>query len=81
MCDSMAKAREIATQFPRLRACLETAAADYGAAPDNTFEFGLQAILDHNARKPLRHDQEPVPRPPPSHSSGQDRRRSTRRPA
>src|SRR6266511_5063504 len=46
MRDSMAKAREIATQFPRLRARLETAAADYGAAPDNTFEFGLQAILD-----------------------------------
>ncbi len=46
MRDSMAKAREIATQFPRLRTRLETAAADYGAAPDNTFEFGLQAILD-----------------------------------
>ena len=46
MRDSMAKASEIATQFPRLRARLETAAADYGAAPDNTFEFGLQAILD-----------------------------------
>jgi AcrR family transcriptional regulator len=44
--DSMAKAREIATQFPRLRARLGTAAADYGAAPDNTFEFGLQAILN-----------------------------------
>jgi hypothetical protein len=42
-----AKAREIASRFPRLRASLDTAAAaDYGAAPDNTFEFGLQAILD-----------------------------------
>src|SRR5207245_10325933 len=39
MRDSMAKAREIAEQFPRLRARLETAAADYGAAPDNSFGF------------------------------------------
>jgi AcrR family transcriptional regulator len=46
MRDSMAKAREIAAQFPRLRARLETAVADYAAAPDNSFEFGLQAILD-----------------------------------
>jgi AcrR family transcriptional regulator len=44
--DSMAKAAEIATQFPRLRARLGTAAADYGAAPEHSFEFGLQAILD-----------------------------------
>jgi AcrR family transcriptional regulator len=44
--DHLAKARQIATQFPQLRARLETAAADYGAAPENTFEFGLQAILD-----------------------------------
>jgi AcrR family transcriptional regulator len=44
--DHMAKAREIAAQFPRLRARLETSAADYGAAPENTFKFGLQAILD-----------------------------------
>ena len=46
MRDSMAKAREIAAQFPRLRARLETAVADYAAAPNNSFEFGLQAILD-----------------------------------
>jgi AcrR family transcriptional regulator len=46
MRDSMVKAREIATQFPRLRARLGTAAAGYSAAPDNSFEFGLQAILD-----------------------------------
>ncbi len=44
--DHMAKAREIAAQFPRLRARLGTAAAGYAAAPDNSFEFGLQAILD-----------------------------------
>jgi hypothetical protein len=46
MRQTMAEAREIATQFHRLRARLETAAADYGAAPDNSFEIGLQAILD-----------------------------------
>lgn len=44
--ERMAKAREIATAFPRLRAHLETTAAEYAAAPDNTFEFGLRAILD-----------------------------------
>jgi AcrR family transcriptional regulator len=46
MRDAMAKAHEIAATFPRLRTRLDTAAADYGAAPDNTFEFGLNAILD-----------------------------------
>lgn len=46
MRDAMANAREIATQFPRLRARLKTAAAGYGASPDNSFEFGLQALLD-----------------------------------
>ena len=46
MREHMAKAREIARQFPRLRARLDTAAADYGAAPENSFDFGLQAILD-----------------------------------
>jgi len=45
--DHMANASDIARQFPRLRARLETAAiADYGAAPEGSFEFGLQAILD-----------------------------------
>jgi AcrR family transcriptional regulator len=44
--DTMAQAREIAERFPRLRARLGTAAAEFGAAPDNTFELGLQAILD-----------------------------------
>lgn len=46
LADAMAKATDIAMEFPRLRARLETAAADYGAAVDNSFEFGLQAILD-----------------------------------
>jgi AcrR family transcriptional regulator len=46
MADAMAQAREIAAQFPRLQARLGSASADYGAAPDDSFEFGLQAILD-----------------------------------
>ena len=46
MRESMAKAHEIAAEFPRLRARLETASAGYGAGPENSFEFGLQAILD-----------------------------------
>jgi hypothetical protein len=75
----MANARQIATPFPQLRARLKTAAADYGAAPENSFGFGLQAILDgleaqlitrrtpadQNARKPPHH-QEPAPPPLPS---------------
>jgi AcrR family transcriptional regulator len=44
--DHIAKATEIAAQFPRLRARLDNAAADYGAAPEGSFEFGLRAILD-----------------------------------
>jgi AcrR family transcriptional regulator len=45
--DHMTQASEIARQFPRLRAHLETAAvADYGTAPEGSFEFGLEAILD-----------------------------------
>jgi AcrR family transcriptional regulator len=44
--DTMARAAEIAAEFPRLRERLGTAAADYSAAPEDTFEFGLEAILD-----------------------------------
>lgn len=45
--DSMAKALDVAAQFPRLRARFDTSAAtDYAAAPDNSFEFGLTAILE-----------------------------------
>jgi AcrR family transcriptional regulator len=44
--DSMAKAREVAAEFPRLRARLDSAAAEYGAAPEDSFEFGLEALLD-----------------------------------
>jgi hypothetical protein len=46
MDENLARAREIATRFPRLRTRLETPAADCGAAPENTFEFRLGAILD-----------------------------------
>ncbi len=83
MRNTMAQAREMATKFPRLRARLGTAAANYGAAPDNTFEFGLQAILDgleaqlracrrpadQNARKPPDITNDPAERPPPTDSS------------
>ncbi|HTF10934.1 MAG TPA: TetR/AcrR family transcriptional regulator C-terminal domain-containing protein [Asanoa sp.] len=43
---SMAEATEVAADYPRLRARLGTAGADYGASPSDGFEFGLQAILD-----------------------------------
>ncbi|MBG0814568.1 TetR/AcrR family transcriptional regulator C-terminal domain-containing protein [Planomonospora sp. ID82291] len=45
--DTMIRAREVAMDFPRLRARLETPmAADYAAAPEQTFMYGLQALLD-----------------------------------
>ena len=44
--DGMEQARQIAVAFLRLRARLETAAADYASAPLDSFEFGLTAILD-----------------------------------
>jgi AcrR family transcriptional regulator len=44
--DVLAKAGEAAEKFPRLRARLGTSGADYAAAPEHTFEYGLQIILD-----------------------------------
>ena len=44
--EAMEKAREIAIAYPRLRTRLDTNAAGYADAPDQTFEFGLRAILD-----------------------------------
>ncbi|MEU3075415.1 TetR/AcrR family transcriptional regulator C-terminal domain-containing protein [Streptomyces laurentii] len=45
--ETLAKARKIALRYPRLRTRLENqAAAEYAAAPDRTFEFGLRALLD-----------------------------------
>jgi AcrR family transcriptional regulator len=46
MRDSMAKASEIAARYPRLRDRLGSPSAEYGAAPEKSFEFGLAAILD-----------------------------------
>ncbi|ADI08159.1 putative transcriptional regulator, TetR family protein [Streptomyces bingchenggensis BCW-1] len=43
---TMAKAAEVAQEFPRLRARLaEPYAADYAAAPEQTLERGLRALL------------------------------------
>jgi AcrR family transcriptional regulator len=44
--ETMAKARAVAAQFPRLRVRLDTAAAQYAASPEHSFDFGLQALLD-----------------------------------
>lgn len=47
MADAMTRATETAMQFPHLRERLGTrAATEYTAAPDNTFAFGLQSLLD-----------------------------------
>lgn len=47
MADAMTRATETAMQFPRLRERLgTTAATEYAAAPDDTFAFGLQSLLD-----------------------------------
>ncbi|UXY17826.1 TetR/AcrR family transcriptional regulator C-terminal domain-containing protein [Streptomyces cynarae] len=47
MADAMTRATETAMQFPRLRERLgTTAATEYAEAPDNTFAFGLQSLLD-----------------------------------
>jgi len=45
--ETVAEQTKIAMQFPRLRARLENVDdADYFAAPDRSFEFGLEAIFD-----------------------------------
>jgi AcrR family transcriptional regulator len=44
--DHVTRAREIAAQFPHLRARIGTRAPEYAAAPEKSFELGLQAILD-----------------------------------
>ncbi|WP_262704445.1 MULTISPECIES: TetR/AcrR family transcriptional regulator [Streptomyces] len=47
MADALTQAQETAMRFPRLRERLgTTAATEYAAAPDDTFTFGLQSILD-----------------------------------
>jgi AcrR family transcriptional regulator len=43
----MAKASEVGMQFPRLRERIErTSDIEYAGAPEKSFEFGLEAILD-----------------------------------
>jgi AcrR family transcriptional regulator len=42
----LARAGETAMQFPRLRARMDGVSTSYGGAHENTFELGLQAILD-----------------------------------
>jgi hypothetical protein len=42
----MEEVRNVAFQFPRLRSALDSPAAEYGAAPEGSFRFGLEAILD-----------------------------------
>ncbi|MEW2354322.1 TetR/AcrR family transcriptional regulator C-terminal domain-containing protein [Spirillospora sp. NPDC029432] len=60
MLDHMAKASQIAAQFPRLQARFDQA-ADYAAAPDHTFEFGLHALLDGlEAQLTARHPQNTI---------------------
>lgn len=44
--ETMAKAVEVAAQYPRLRARLDSPSTEYAAAPADTFEFGLAALLD-----------------------------------
>ena len=43
---SRAEVLAVAAQFPLLRARLELPSAGYGAAPEGSFAFGLQAVLD-----------------------------------
>ena len=44
--EHLGRAREVITAFPRLQARLETPTADYAAGPEDSFDFGLNAILD-----------------------------------
>lgn len=45
--ETIAAQTEIAMQFPRLRARIESVdSSDYYAAPEKSFEFGLEAIFD-----------------------------------
>ncbi|MEV7239228.1 TetR/AcrR family transcriptional regulator C-terminal domain-containing protein [Streptomyces sp. NPDC051020] len=44
--EAMDRAQEVAMRHPHLRVRLETPAAEYNAAPDQSFEFGLEALLD-----------------------------------
>ena len=49
--DTMTKAVEIAKHFPRLRERIGAPGTEYAVAPNKTFEFGLDAILDGLEKK------------------------------
>jgi AcrR family transcriptional regulator len=66
MRDSMTKAREVAAQFPRLRARLDTPAAAYAAAPESSFDLGLQAVLDGLSAILATTASDVMPKPPRS---------------
>lgn len=57
--DAMAKAHDIALGFPRLRTRLDAPSAEYNAAPEHTFEYGLRALVD-GMEAELRRDREPA---------------------
>ncbi|MBL1075598.1 TetR/AcrR family transcriptional regulator C-terminal domain-containing protein [Nocardia sp. 2] len=47
LAQAMSEATEIAMHYPRLRTRIERAAAtEYNAAPDNSFQFGLDTLLN-----------------------------------
>jgi AcrR family transcriptional regulator len=92
MGDTLARAPDVATQFPRLHARLETPTASYYAAPEHSFEFGLQAILDgleaqltvrhaapgRNARKPSLSRPDTIPQPGAGRTTKKPPRQSER---
>lgn len=45
------QAVEVAKQFPRLRQRIESPSAEYAAAPEGAFEYGLSAVLDGLERR------------------------------
>ncbi|MBO0808697.1 MAG: TetR/AcrR family transcriptional regulator C-terminal domain-containing protein [Actinobacteria bacterium] len=49
--ENLARAKEIAARFPRLRARLETPAAQTSVPPEGSFEIGVDAILDGLERR------------------------------
>ena len=49
-----AEVTAVAKEFPRLRARIESPAAEYGAAADDSFALGLQALLDGLENSPDR---------------------------
>jgi len=46
MRERLEQARQVARSFPRLRARLEAPSADYASGPEDSFEFGLDCLLN-----------------------------------